>query len=205
MNTFETMVRALILFALELFSAGPAFAQPTETTKFTLYREGSRKPVLLKKGRAITVDLIDTISSVRSEITARHSYSGLLEAMDTTSLTLIQGSEEEYYSSETITCSVWTHHELIDSNWRQTIPLDQIALIRQTIRLPQYGAYIGGLSFLTAVIIAPLICMNYQEGTFNGEKYLSIVKPCLIGGGVAILLNLGGSERRLVVSPLRNQ
>ncbi len=205
MNTFERMVRTLILLFLALFCAGPSVAQSPETAKFTLYREGSGKPVLVKKGYVVTVDLIDTISSARSEVTSRHSYTGLLDALDTTSLTLTQGSEEEHYSSETITRSSWIQHDLIDSNWRKAIPLDQIALVRHPKRLPEYGAYIGGLSFLTAVIIAPLVSMNYREGTFNGEKYLNIVKPCLIGGGVAILLNVGGSERRLVVRPLREQ
>lgn len=196
------MLRVPILASLLAFGA-TCNGQGGEPDAFTLYRESSARPFTVKKGKALTVHLIDTTLAFGSGVVSRHAYTGLLDGLTPDTITLINGSESVYYMSETVRRSVEIEHHLMDSSWTQRIPTRYIGSITYPMRVPEYGAYLGGLSLITAVFVAPLVSMNYRRGTFDGEKYLDIVTPCLIGGGVALLLNAGGPERRLVLRPMR--
>jgi len=67
------------------------------------------------------------------------------------------------------------------------------------------GTYLAVASLLTAAIVAPLVSINYQEGTFNLDTYKSVVIAGGIGFGVSIPILVISRKKRITLEPCNNK
>jgi hypothetical protein len=77
-------------------------------------------------------------------------------------------------------------------------PIDKIKYVEYEPNAGIVFAVIGGLSFVSTILVAPLASVNYGKGTFNTDRYL---EPSLIGTVVGLTLHYSFQKRRLQIKP----
>ena len=70
----------------------------------------------------------------------------------------------------------------------RAIALDRIDHITYQRATVGSGAFITVVSALGLLVYAPLKAMKFRTGTFDGEKYIKVATPCLIGVGVGLVV-----------------
>jgi hypothetical protein len=66
--------------------------------------------------------------------------------------------------------------------------LSRIDHVTYDSNLKGAGSIIAVLSALGLLVYAPLKAMKFKDGTFDGDKYIQVATPCLIGVGVGLVV-----------------
>jgi len=61
------------------------------------------------------------------------------------------------------------------------------------------GMFITTISAFSALIAAPLVSIKYQEGGFNGDRYLRVAGYSLAATGIGVALMIGSKKRHYSV------
>lgn len=61
------------------------------------------------------------------------------------------------------------------------------------------------VSIVTAAVVAPLVSINYKEGTFNMDTYKSVVMAGGIGIGVSIPILLFSNKKSITLEPCKTE
>ncbi len=195
---FFTLIVGLLFF--QNYSTGQTSASQA---KYLFHKINKQNSFNLKEGKGIDVYLLDSITKVGNnlyEFKSKHYLGGSFKELNDSSFVFIKNYEELEISN-------------LDSSFQQTIrfpkeeitylPIDKIKYIEYYQNGGDIFNAIGGISLLSAIIIAPLVSINYSKGTFNSDRYFSIVKPSLIGLAIGLPLSYPFTSKRLVIKPIR--
>ncbi|MEN8224617.1 MAG: hypothetical protein ABFS05_04580, partial [Bacteroidota bacterium] len=69
----------------------------------------------------------------------------------------------------------------------------------------EIGIYLAWASFVTAAVVAPLVSINYKEGTFNMDTYKSVVMAGGIGFGISIPILIFSGQKSITLEPCRTE
>jgi hypothetical protein len=85
----------------------------------------------------------------------------------------------------------------------EAVPLSEISMIRYRSKPAKVFRKIGTItfwtSFATIALVAPLASINYRQGTFNFDRYKTIIMAGGIGIGISIPMLVFSGRRRCIM------
>lgn len=152
---------------------------------YLVYSMDSTQKIHLKNGSELyyELDFVDTL------IESQSTYlQGTIESIsdtainyktwsETSNLSYLNGNESEIYNT-------------FESDNLRTIPINQLEYLQYSSPTRTFfnslGGAIAGFSSLTTLLVAPLVSINYKNGSFNKKRYFAVAGSGLIGLAVSI-------------------
>jgi len=188
------VLRAITIFGF-LFSIYGAQGQERDSVRYEFVKENG-KPIFLKHYRSIELHLKDSLPP--APYTSRnHVLSG--DLLNTTSDSLVIDFQEERWSQRwegplvpagyfPVQRQGYFRFMSDTTEQPRTIALDRIDHVAYDSNINGVGSAITVVSALGLLVYAPLKAMKFKDGTFDGEKYIKVATPCLIGVGVGLVV-----------------
>jgi hypothetical protein len=201
-----TGVRVLALL-LGLLSLEAIAQEDARKQRFEFVKSNGRSKVL-RYGRSIELHLKDSLP-LEGNITRKHIASGVLISTTSDSIK-INIWEEEWSETEkaihpNMSYPVPVRWRGFRSTIRDTLEvpkayaIDRIDHVSYQTNLAGVGTGITVVSALGLLVYAPLKAMKFKDGTFDGDKYIQVATPCLIGVGVGlVMMPFTEGERRVL-------
>lgn len=179
-----------------------------------LYRKDSTKVVLARNGESVSLYL--QRNDTCKDCPCNYDYlSGSVDSA--VADTFYMDVDQRMYNYRDIFGNTYTN--TIDYSWFsdadstelsspnmsrfQAIPLSKIYSVyyNSPSRTKAYGISetFMGISAFTALIVSPLVSINYRKGTFNSRRYFSWAGLSLVGFGASLTVNLLTGEREYKV------
>jgi hypothetical protein len=187
-TVFRLLTMAIGLCSLE------TYAQERERDPRYEFAKENGKPKFLKKYRDIEIHLKDSLP-MDHLVSRTHIVSGYLLYTTPDSLVIDYTEErwsevhwEDKYHSFPWWKKAHTFFEEDTMEIPRKIALDRIDLLTYQRNTAGMGAAITFFSAVGLLIYAPLKAMKFKDGTFDGEKYIQVATPWLIGVGVGLVV-----------------
>jgi hypothetical protein len=187
------MARLASLLLFLGLASGPLWAQRADRdTVFALEKLNGRTKHL-RKYRTVTLLLTDTLPRATTERMVHRAEGNLLD-VSADAITLDLHSEvltRTRLETPTDYPLEWQREE---HAWSDTVPhlatypLRLVKQVEVERKLKGTGTAITVFSLLGLLVYAPLKAMSFRTGTFDGEKYLQVATPCVIGVGVGLVV-----------------
>ena len=164
--------------------------------KYSFLKYNKNKSVKLKKGTEVSIYMYGVFDSL-TKVTTTYSYYGTLNTLNDSLLNIdcraiqfktkrdstikqsYSPNETKSVNRETI-LDCQTSHNYCINPLTKSIDIKSIEYLNYTPKIRSVFETFEGLSMVTLLLVAPLISYNYSNGTFNGERYLSIAGPSLL-------------------------
>jgi hypothetical protein len=205
-NFMTTAVKTFLVFVFTTFHFC-AFGQSKDSvTIHSFYKFQSDKlvKVKLKPGQMIDIRLNEYVDTIKGCAVRKEYYTGYFSKLTDSTIVI-----KCFDHGKTINCKDSTIRINVMAekhrDFNATINLDRIYYIELTRKSSSAFFYIGIVSVVTALVVAPAVSYNYSTGTFNSERYLSIMKPCLIGTALGFSYAITIGNKNLKIRPTRNK
>lgn len=171
--------------------------------QLTIYPLDGDKPLRIKQGSEMHIDLTMTGPMLD---TASRSFYGYLIGRRPKSLDIVPVTETKYL----LLTTGLSRHENIGYDQIPDLPpmsLDPEEIIGFKYRSPrarglsQWGGALILLGGLSTLVAAPLISINYREGSFNGQRYFRWAGYSLGVTGLGVIGSWLGKYRRVRFKP----
>jgi hypothetical protein len=185
------ILRAITIFGF-LFSIYGAQGQERDSLRYEFVKENG-KPKFLKQYRSIELHLKDSLPPIAT-VKRTHQVSG--DLLHTTKDSITIGFWEERWTERVTDPQLgWSTHGQDHRSFAfdtldipRTYVLQRIDHVTYDSNIKGAGAFITVVSALGLLVYAPLKAMKFKDGTFDGDKYIQVATPCLIGVGVGLVV-----------------
>ncbi|MBZ0205219.1 MAG: hypothetical protein K8H89_02760 [Flavobacteriales bacterium] len=176
-------------FVLTIYSA---YGQECDSARYEFVKENG-KPKFLKCYRSLELHLKDSLPPI-ARVERIHQVDG--DLLYTTNDSLVISLREERWSERVLDPHMdWSvrgqGHWLYTKDTldiRRSYALSRIDHVTYDSNIKGAGPIIAVLSALGLLVYAPLKAMKFKDGTFDGDKYIQVATPCLIGVGVGLVV-----------------
>jgi hypothetical protein len=146
----------------------------------------------------ITVKLVESDSSGKPIPTL---YEGIIKLVRSNEILLDieqENIKEVKSNSVTVNSTIKYSRPFQLNNEIRTIPINNIHSISHFTEKPisNVGGSIAGFSAFAALIVAPLISLNYKTGDFNQKIYYPALAICGTGFAIGVTLNVAFRKNR---------
>ncbi len=185
------MLRATLIIGFVL-SFCCAEGQERNSMLFEFNKENG-KPKFLRHYRSIELNLKDSLPPIPG-VSRTHQVDG--DLLYTTKDSIVISFREERWSERFLDPKGgWAHrgedhrffmYDTMDVT--RSYPLHRIDHVTYRSTIKDAGAFVTVVSLLGLLVYAPLKAMKFRDGTFDGDKYIQVATPCLIGFGVGLVI-----------------
>lgn len=158
--------------------------------------------VKLKTGQSLSIRLKDSIDDSKYILSSEEYFEGYFSKIIDNSLIIKcwDHGKTLYYKDSVLQAYTFAKKQ---PPFIATVDLDRIYYFECVRKSSVVFNTISLLSSITALVIAPAVSYNYSSGSFNSDRYLSILKPSVIGTALGFTIGLSLSSKKFKIRPTR--